>query len=225
MILINDSFRFNLGSAFSGEESSEEEEEDDEDAADPMQPEVKSSFEQRQERLKSRIEDLENEAIGPKPWQLAGETSRDLRPDNALLEEDLYFDHTTRVAPVITEETTRTLEDLIKQRIKDQAFDDVERKVKPVYDPSEYKKKLVLDQEKSKFSLAEIYEQVTSTVLKRCKSAFIIIYLLFFSFFNDIIIFIISFLNIFIILLIKKNKFIIFVISIFLNNFYYLIIF
>merc|ERR1712071_160979 len=151
--------KFNLGSAFSGEESSEEEEEDDEDAADPMQPEVKSSFEQRQERLKSRIEDLENEAIGPKPWQLAGETSRDLRPDNALLEEDLYFDHTTRVAPVITEETTRTLEDLIKQRIKDQAYDDVERKVKPVYDPSEYKKKLVLDQEKSKFSLAEIYEQ------------------------------------------------------------------
>merc|ERR1712071_742899 len=144
-----------------GEDMDDEEgeEESDEDAADPMQPEVKSSFEQRQERLKSRIEDLENEAIGPKPWQLAGETSRDLRPDNALLEEDLYFDHTTRVAPVITEETTRTLEDLIKQRIKDQAFDDVERKVKPVYDPSEYKKKLVLDQEKSEFSLAEIYEQ------------------------------------------------------------------
>nr|CAG4641854.1 EOG090X09DZ [Eurycercus lamellatus] len=120
---------------------------------------VKSSYEMRQERLKAKIQDLEDEAVAPKPWQLLGETKAELRPENALLEEDLFFDHTTRQAPVITEETTRTLEDIIRQRIKDQAFDDVERKIKPVYDPSEYKKKLVLDQEKSKFSLAEIYEQ------------------------------------------------------------------
>lgn len=120
---------------------------------------VKSSYEQRQERLKAKIQELEDEAVAPKPWQLMGETKAELRPDNALLEEDLFFDHTTRQAPVITEETTKTLEELIRQRIKDQAFDDVERKIKPVYDPTEYKKKLVLDQEKSKYSLAEIYEQ------------------------------------------------------------------
>lgn len=112
--------------------------------------------------MKAKIQEMEDEAVAPKPWQLMGETKAELRPENALLEEDLFFDHTTRQAPVITEETTKTLEDIIRQRIKDQAFDDVERKVKPVYDPSEYKKKLVLDQEKSKFSLAEIYEQVTS---------------------------------------------------------------
>ena len=120
----------------------------------------KSSYELRQERLKTKIQELEEEAIAPKPWQLMGETKAELRPDNALLEEDLFFDHTTRQAPVITEETTKTLEEIIRQRIKDQAFDDVERKIKPVYDPTEFKKKLVLDQEKSKFSLAEIYEQV-----------------------------------------------------------------
>nr|SVE91257.1 EOG090X09DZ [Daphnia sinensis] len=120
---------------------------------------VKSSYEQRQERLKAKIQELEDEAVAPKPWQLMGETKAELRPDNALLEEDLFFDHTTRQAPVITEETTKTLEEIIRQRIKDQAFDDVERKIKPVYDPTEYKKKLVLDQEKSKYSLAEIYEQ------------------------------------------------------------------
>ena len=120
----------------------------------------KSSYELRQERLKTKIQELVEEAIAPKPWQLMGETKAELRPDNALLEEDLFFDHTTRQAPVITEETTKTLEEIIRQRIKDQAFDDVERKIKPVYDPTEFKKKLVLDQEKSKFSLAEIYEQV-----------------------------------------------------------------
>lgn len=121
---------------------------------------VKSNFELRQERLKTKIKEMEDEAVAPKAWQLMGETKAELRPENALLEEDLFFDHTTRQAPVITEETTKTLEEMIRQRIKDQAFDDVERKIKPVYDPTEFKKKLVLDQEKSKFSLAEIYEQV-----------------------------------------------------------------
>ena len=40
-----------------------------------------------------------------------------------------------------------------------QAFDDVERKVKPKENAFEFKKRVVLDQEKSKLSLAEIYEQ------------------------------------------------------------------
>lgn len=39
------------------------------------------------------------------------------------------------------------------------AWDDVIRKEKPKEDAYEYKKRLTLDHEKSKLSLAEIYEQ------------------------------------------------------------------
>ncbi|XP_070683687.1 U3 small nucleolar ribonucleoprotein protein MPP10 [Pempheris klunzingeri] len=121
--------------------------------------ESKSSFEKRQEKMSQKIEELENAALAEKPWQLSGEVTAQTRPENSMLEEDVEFEQTCRMAPAITEETTLQLEDIIKQRIKDQAFDDVVRKEKPKEEVFEYKKRLTLDHEKSKQSLAEVYEQ------------------------------------------------------------------
>ncbi|KAM6302119.1 U3 small nucleolar ribonucleoprotein MPP10 [Podargus strigoides] len=121
--------------------------------------EIKSSFEKRQEKMNKKIQSLEEELLEEKPWQLKGEVSAHKRPENSLLEETVLFDHAVRMAPVITEEITFQLEDIIKQRILDEAWDDVVPKEKPKEEAFEYKKRITLDHEKSKLSLAELYEQ------------------------------------------------------------------
>uniref|UniRef100_T1JF27 U3 small nucleolar ribonucleoprotein protein MPP10 n=1 Tax=Strigamia maritima TaxID=126957 RepID=T1JF27_STRMM len=135
---------------------------------DASEDKNKSTIEIRQEKLKEKIQDLEEINMAEKPWQLMGEATASTRPENSLLQEHAMFDHVQRqgvetrpisyASPVITEETTQKLEDIIKQRIKDQVWNDVERKVKPKEEPFEYKKRVVLDQEKSKLSLAQVYE-------------------------------------------------------------------
>ncbi|XP_069838041.1 U3 small nucleolar ribonucleoprotein protein MPP10 [Dendropsophus ebraccatus] len=121
--------------------------------------ELKSSFEKREEKMAEKIQTLQKQMLEGKSWQLGGEITAQNRPENSLLSESLVFDHASRMAPIITEETTLQLEDIIKQRIKDQVWDDVVRKEKPKEDAFEYKKRLTLDHDKSKLSLAEVYEQ------------------------------------------------------------------
>ncbi|KAG8440399.1 hypothetical protein GDO86_006232 [Hymenochirus boettgeri] len=125
----------------------------------PEPTEVRSSFEKREEKMTEKIQTLQKQMLEEKPWQLTGEVTAQKRPENSLLSESLIFDHASKMAPIITEETTMQIEDIIKQRIKDQVWDDVVRKEKPKENTFEYKKRLTLDHDKSKLSLAEIYEQ------------------------------------------------------------------
>lgn len=107
------------------------------------------------DRLK--IAALEGQLVSEKPWQLKGEVSARSRPLNSLLFEDIKFDKTIK-APEITPEFTLSLEDVIKQRIKENQFDDPVRKVKPSV-AAIGAREVEVSAEKSKVGLAQLYEQ------------------------------------------------------------------
>jgi U3 small nucleolar RNA-associated protein MPP10 len=76
-----------------------------------------STHERQQEKIKKRIEQLEKSNLDPKHWTLQGEITAAKRPKNSALEVELDFEHAVRPAPVITEEVTASLEDIIRSRI------------------------------------------------------------------------------------------------------------
>ncbi|KAJ3685919.1 hypothetical protein LUZ61_015083 [Rhynchospora tenuis] len=116
-----------------------------------------STHEKEVAKLRSKIEEMERANLEPKAWTMIGEVTAAKRPVNSALEVDLDFEHNVRPAPVITEEVTASLEELIKKRIIDGQFDDVQRAPSlPSKAPRELKE---LDENKSKKGLAEIYEE------------------------------------------------------------------
>ena len=46
--------------------------------------------------MKKRVKALEEHNIADKPWQLLGEISDRLRPENSLLQDHLDFEHTSQ---------------------------------------------------------------------------------------------------------------------------------
>ncbi|KAL6181836.1 hypothetical protein ACLB2K_048485 [Fragaria x ananassa] len=116
-----------------------------------------STHEREQLKLKAEIEQREKAMLDPKTWTMQGEVTAAKRPPNSALEVDLDFEHNVRPAPPITEEVTLAIEDMIRKRIEQELFDDVQRApALPTKAPRERKE---MDENKSKKGLAEDYEQ------------------------------------------------------------------
>ncbi|AJR71486.1 BMC_2a_G0030580.mRNA.1.CDS.1 [Saccharomyces cerevisiae] len=117
-----------------------------------------SSFEKQQIEIRKQIEQLENEAVAEKKWSLKGEAKAKDRPEDALLTEELEFDRTAKPVPVITSEVTESLEDMIRRRIQDSNFDDLQRRTLLDITRKSQRPQFELSDVKSSKSLAEIYE-------------------------------------------------------------------
>ncbi|QPG73955.1 hypothetical protein FOA43_001270 [Brettanomyces nanus] len=126
---------------------------DDKKSADNL-----SSFEKQQVKIQEEIVSLEEEAVAEKKWTMKGEVNARQRDKDTLLDEDLEFERTAKPVPVITQETTDTLDEIIRRRIKDERFDEVPKRVISEMHDFKSSKRVDVSQEKSIKSLAEIYE-------------------------------------------------------------------
>uniref|UniRef100_A0A0E0MC71 Uncharacterized protein n=1 Tax=Oryza punctata TaxID=4537 RepID=A0A0E0MC71_ORYPU len=115
-----------------------------------------STHEKARLKMRAKIEEMEKANLEPSTWTMQGEVNASSRPKNSALEVDLDFEHNVRPVPVITEEVTASLEEMIKKRIIEGHFDDVEKPSPLQFKaPKEQKD---LDESKSKKGLAELYE-------------------------------------------------------------------
>ena len=123
--------------------------------------------------LVKKIEQIEDEMMNPKSWQLTGEATNKERPLNSLLDVHLDFNAATKLPPTITKEVTIRIEELIKQRVLDELFDD------PVLLNESRRKKLnksgnEMDFTKSKKGLGDLYaEDMANKLLSINAEAFL----------------------------------------------------
>lgn len=152
-----DNVRRDLFEDFS-EHSDEEDALSDVSAGDPRSR--RSAHERRQAKLAEEISKMESELVAKRAWVLSGEASGASRPVNSLLEQDLDFEHAGKPVPVITEEVSEEIEDLVKRRILEGEFDEVVKRRPNADVPADVRRGLIeLDDSKAKQSLAEIYEE------------------------------------------------------------------
>ncbi|OMH78575.1 U3 small nucleolar RNA-associated protein MPP10 [Zancudomyces culisetae] len=143
-------------------EQNDEGEDDEEEEDSKNDDRNKSEFEKYTDQMGKRIKTLEQQLVAKKDWTMIGEVNSKMRPVNSLLEEHLEYDYVQKPVPVITQTVTEALEDMIKNRIVEQQFDDVERKkaTQQTERSSSNKEDFeLLDENKPKQSLAQVYEE------------------------------------------------------------------
>ncbi|KAJ6094671.1 hypothetical protein N7467_002184 [Penicillium canescens] len=126
-------------------------------SGDPGAP--RSTHEKQRARIADEIRRLEAANVAKKEWMLAGEARAVERPVNSLIEEDLDFERIGKPVPVVTNETTEDIEELVKRRILAGEFDEVIRRRPGASDAQATRRgRFELDDTKPQQGLAEMYE-------------------------------------------------------------------
>ena len=96
--------------------------------------------------------------MGRKEWVMQGEVRATQRPVNSLLEQDLQFSTGIRLSQEITPQYNQELEQLIKQRVLDEVYDDRVRYQHAHVLREQFGSLKEVSRDKSKQGLAELYE-------------------------------------------------------------------
>ena len=147
--------------------ANESDSDDDGDEEDENEDDEKDDTNDQQDRkpaatnkLQRQTEELQEELLAEKPWQMRGETKGSARPTNSLLEATPEFEVATKRAPIVTAEHTESIEEVIKRRILDEDWDDVVPRELPDIGWNAKRGELPeVSQEKSKLGLGELYER------------------------------------------------------------------
>lgn len=119
----------------------------------------RSTHEKQRARIADEIRRLEAASVAKKDWTLSGEARAVERPVNSLIEEDLDFERVGKPVPVVTNETTEDIEELVKRRILAKEFDEVIRRRPGASDThASRNSRYELEDTKPQQSLAELYE-------------------------------------------------------------------
>lgn len=119
----------------------------------------RSTHEKQKAKIADEIRRLELANVAKKEWMLAGEARAPQRPLNSLIEEDLEFERVGKPVPVVTNETSEEIEQLIKRRIVAKEFDEVVRRLPDSIRQHDISRgRVEVDQTKPQQSLAELYE-------------------------------------------------------------------
>ena len=144
---------------------SEEEEENYEDESGETEsglqkPKFLSSHERQQLEIQKQIEKLEATSVEEKHWGMKGESSAKSRPKDSLVDEEveLEFESNAKSVPVMTTEAIESIEEIIKRRIKNMEFDDLQKRIIN-NTMRKRREREEVSQIKSKESLAEQYKK------------------------------------------------------------------
>ncbi|KAL9186080.1 hypothetical protein ACHAXT_005318 [Thalassiosira profunda] len=141
-----------------GEEHDEEEEEEEEEEALESNEKL-STHGLQSKKLAEQTLRLEQDMMAEKPWRMLGEAKGTDRATDSLLESTPEFEVAFKPMPILTAEHATNIEEVIKQRIVDEDWDDVVPRELPDIGGRKGGEAPEVSQEKSKLGLGELYER------------------------------------------------------------------
>eukprot|EP01031_Cornospumella_fuschlensis_P032353 gene32353-39126_t len=149
-----------------GDEGDWDEEQDDyedsasegeqEESRDQARGGKSKALSKKDEALRQQVAELERSLVSAKSWEYRGEVKAADREVNSLLSVYVESERGSAPAPLITQEVTSSIEQLIIKRIQEERWDDVVRRAEKKDIPDA---PFELSQEKSKEGLAAEYAQ------------------------------------------------------------------